>query len=65
VQTPAIERRPLSNEQADESSIGQLNFVEQLFGAILDQARKYRKRSPAERERLFRDRLQQKKAERR
>jgi hypothetical protein len=46
-------------------TVGKLDFVEQLFGAILDQARKYRKRNPAERERLFRDRLQQRRAERR
>jgi hypothetical protein len=46
-------------------TVGQLNFVEQLFGAILDQARKYRKRNPAERERRLLDRLQQERAERR
>lgn len=46
-------------------TISKLDFVEQLFGAILDQSRKYRKRDPAEHERLFRDRLQQKRAERR
>ena len=46
-------------------TVGKLDFVEQLFGAILDQSRKYRKRNPAERERILRDRLQQKRADRR
>jgi len=46
-------------------TIGKLDFVEQLFGAILDQARKYRKRNPAERDRLLRERFERKRAERR
>jgi hypothetical protein len=46
-------------------TISKLDFVEQLFGAILDQSRKYRKRNQAEHARLFRDRLQEKRATRR
>jgi hypothetical protein len=46
-------------------TLGKLDFVEQLFGAILDQTRKYRKRNPAEQQKLLNDRLQRKMAERR
>jgi hypothetical protein len=45
--------------------VGKLDFVEQLFGAILDQSRKYRKRNPADREKLLRERFDRKRAERR
>jgi hypothetical protein len=54
-----------ANGVVEGFTVGKLDFVEQLFGAILDQLRKYRKRNRADRERLFRDRLQQKRAERR
>lgn len=46
-------------------TVGKLDFVEQLFGAVLDQARKYRKRNPSERDRLLRERFERKRAERR
>ena len=46
-------------------TLGKLDFVEQLFGAILDQARKYRKRNPAERQKLLRERFQRKLTDRR
>ena len=40
----------------DGLTLGKLDFVEQLFGAILDQARKSRRRNPEEREKLLRQR---------
>jgi hypothetical protein len=49
----------------DGFTVGKLDFVEQLFGAILDQSRKYRKRNPADREKLLRERFDRKRAERR
>ena len=49
----------------EDFTVGKFDFLEQLFGAILDQSRKYRKRNPAEQARLFRERLQQKRAARR
>jgi len=45
--------------------LGKLDFVEQLFGAILDQARKYRRRNPAERQKLLSERFQRKLMDRR
>ena len=49
----------------DGFTVGKLDFVEQLFGAILDQSRKYRKRNPADREKHLRERFDRKRAERR
>jgi hypothetical protein len=46
----------------DGFTVGKLDFVEQLFGAILDQSRKYRKRNPADREKLLRERFDRKRA---
>jgi hypothetical protein len=46
-------------------TLGKLDFVEQLFGAILDQARKYRKRNPTDRDKLLRERFDRKRADRR
>ena len=47
-------------------TLSKFEFAEQLFGAILDQARKHRQLNPADRERLLRERaLRRKAAERR
>ena len=46
-------------------TLGKLDFVEQLFGAILDQARKYRERNPVEQQRLMQQRRDEKRASRR
>jgi hypothetical protein len=47
-------------------TLGRFDFVEQLFGAVLDQARKYRERNPEEKAGLLRERmLARKLAERR
>ena len=47
-------------------TLGKLDFVEQLFAAVLDQVRKYRERDPAVAARQRQERqLQQRQAERR
>jgi len=46
-------------------TLSKLDFAEQLFGAILDQARKHRQRDPADRAKLLQERLQRKSVERR
>ena len=46
-------------------TVVKLDFVEQLFGAILDQSRKYRKRNPADRDRLLPEPFDRERADRR
>src|SRR5262249_47558724 len=40
-------------------TIGRFDFVEQLFGAVLDQARKYRKRDPSDRMQLLQHQIEE------
>jgi hypothetical protein len=54
-----------ANGWVEGFTLGKLDFVEQLFGAILDQARKYRKRNPADRDKLLHERFDRKRADRR